>query len=77
MSQAVVDPEELRQFALSLKKFNNNLRERASSTNLRASAPVANGLCRANLLANNLTQARVPAVRSLCPARRRRPRCER
>ena len=31
MSQAVVDPEELRQFALSLKKFTGNLRERASA----------------------------------------------
>ena len=31
MAQAVVDPEELRQFAQSLKKFNANLRERASS----------------------------------------------
>jgi len=29
MPQAVVDPEELRQFASSLKKFNTNLRERA------------------------------------------------
>jgi hypothetical protein len=31
MPQAVVDPEELRQFAQSLRKFNSNLRERASS----------------------------------------------
>lgn len=31
MAQAVVDPEELRQFAQSLKKFNANLRERAGS----------------------------------------------
>lgn len=31
MPQAVVDPEELRQFALSLKKFNSQLRDRASS----------------------------------------------
>lgn len=31
MPQAVVDPEEIRQFALSLKKFNNNLRDSASS----------------------------------------------
>jgi uncharacterized protein YukE len=31
MAQAVVDPEELRQFAQSLKKFNNNLRERATA----------------------------------------------
>jgi len=29
MPQAVVDPEELRQFAQSLKKFNNGLREQA------------------------------------------------
>ena len=31
MPQAVVDPEELRQFALSLKKFNGQLRDRASA----------------------------------------------
>jgi uncharacterized protein YukE len=31
MSQAVVNPEELRQFAQSLKKFNSQLRERAAS----------------------------------------------
>jgi uncharacterized protein YukE len=31
MPQAIVDPEELRQFAQSLKKFNGNLRERAAS----------------------------------------------
>jgi uncharacterized protein YukE len=31
MPQAVVDPEELREFARSLKKFNNELRERARS----------------------------------------------
>ncbi|MDX1945443.1 MAG: WXG100 family type VII secretion target [Pirellulaceae bacterium] len=31
MPQAVVDPEELRQFAQSLKKFNGQLRERAQS----------------------------------------------
>lgn len=31
MPQAIVDPEELRRFALSLKKFNNDLRERTSS----------------------------------------------
>lgn len=31
MAQAVVDPEELRQFAQSLKKFNTNLRDRATS----------------------------------------------
>ena len=31
MAQAVVDPEELRQFAQSLKKFNANLRERGAS----------------------------------------------
>jgi uncharacterized protein YukE len=29
MAQAIVDPEELRQFAQSLKKFNGQLRERA------------------------------------------------
>ena len=31
MPQAVVDPEELRQFAQSLKKFNLQLRERAAA----------------------------------------------
>ena len=31
MPQAVVDPEELRQFAQSLKKFNSQLRERAGA----------------------------------------------
>ena len=31
MPQAVVDPEALRQFALSLKKFNGRLRERAAA----------------------------------------------
>lgn len=31
MPQAVVDPEELRQFAMNLKKFNNQLRERAAA----------------------------------------------
>jgi uncharacterized protein YukE len=31
MAQAVVDPEELRQFAQSLKKFNAQLRERAGA----------------------------------------------
>jgi uncharacterized protein YukE len=31
MPQAVVDPEELRQFAHSLKKFNGQLRERAAA----------------------------------------------
>lgn len=31
MAQAIVDPEELRQFAQSLKKFNANLRDRAAS----------------------------------------------
>lgn len=31
MPQAIVDPEELRQFAQSLKKFNAHLRDRASA----------------------------------------------
>jgi uncharacterized protein YukE len=31
MAQAVVDPEELRQFAQSLKKFNAQLRDRAAA----------------------------------------------
>jgi uncharacterized protein YukE len=33
MPQAVVDPEELRQFAQSLKKFNHQLRDRAAALN--------------------------------------------
>lgn len=38
MPQAVVDPEELREFARSLKKFNNDLRDRSRSlTNQLAS----------------------------------------
>lgn len=31
MPQAVVDPDELRQFARSLKKFNTDLRDRSNS----------------------------------------------
>jgi uncharacterized protein YukE len=31
MPQAIVDPEELRRFALSLKKFNGDVQERATS----------------------------------------------
>ncbi len=31
MAQAVVDPDELRQFARSLKKFNNDLRDRSQT----------------------------------------------
>jgi uncharacterized protein YukE len=31
MPQAVVDPEELRQFAQNLKKFNSQLRDRAAA----------------------------------------------
>ena len=31
MPQAIVDPEELRRFARSLKKFNNEIQERASA----------------------------------------------
>ena len=31
MPQAIVDPEELRQFARSLKKFNNDLREKSAA----------------------------------------------
>ena len=31
MSQAIVQPEELRRFALTLKKFNNDLMERTTS----------------------------------------------
>ena len=33
MPQAVVDPEEVRQFARSLKKFNNDLRDRLTVLN--------------------------------------------
>lgn len=38
MPQAVVDPEELRQFAQSLKKFNNGLREQAGALASRLAA---------------------------------------
>ena len=38
MPQAVVDPEELRQFAQKLKKFNAELRERLTSLNRDLSA---------------------------------------
>ena len=33
MPQAVVDPDDVRQFAISLKKFNSELRERLTSLN--------------------------------------------
>jgi uncharacterized protein YukE len=33
MPQAIVDPEEVRRFALSLKKFNGDVQERVSSLN--------------------------------------------
>ena len=33
MPQAIVDPEELRRFALSLKKFSSDMQERSSSLN--------------------------------------------
>ncbi|MCA9184028.1 MAG: WXG100 family type VII secretion target [Pirellulaceae bacterium] len=38
MPQAVVDPEELRQFARSLHKFNTELRDRMSSLNNQLNA---------------------------------------
>ena len=38
MPQAVVDPEELRQFAQNLKKFNAQLRERAAALGNQLSA---------------------------------------
>ena len=38
MAQAVVDPEELRQFAQSLKRFNTQLRERAAALGNQLSA---------------------------------------
>jgi uncharacterized protein YukE len=41
MAQAVVDPEELRQFARHLKKFNTDLRERFSSLNNELTALAA------------------------------------
>ena len=33
MPQAIVDPEELRRFAVSLKKFSGDVQERVSSLN--------------------------------------------
>ena len=38
MPQAIVDPEELRRFALSLKKFNNDLRDRSTSLGAQLAA---------------------------------------
>ncbi len=38
MSQAIVDPEELRRFAVELKRFNEDLRERTASLMSRFSA---------------------------------------
>lgn len=38
MPQAIVDPEELRDFARTLKKFNTDLRERLGQLNNRLSA---------------------------------------
>ncbi len=38
MSQAIVDPEELRRFAAELKRFNEDLRERAGSLMTRFTA---------------------------------------
>ena len=38
MPQAVVDPEELRQFAQALKKFNGSLRDRATALGNQLSA---------------------------------------
>ncbi len=38
MPQAVVDPEELREFARALKKFNDDLRDRTSRMNNQLSA---------------------------------------
>ncbi|MEZ6112821.1 MAG: WXG100 family type VII secretion target [Pirellulaceae bacterium] len=38
MAQAVVDPEELRQFAGMLRKFNNELRDRMNALNNHMSA---------------------------------------
>ena len=38
MPQAVVDPDELRDFARNLKKFNSELRDRATSLNNQLAA---------------------------------------
>jgi uncharacterized protein YukE len=38
MPQAIVDPEELRHFALSLRKFNGDVQERIASLNGQMSA---------------------------------------
>ena len=38
MAQAIVDPEELRRFAVELKRFNEELRERSSSLMSRFSS---------------------------------------
>jgi uncharacterized protein YukE len=38
MSQAIVDPEELRRFAAELKRFNGDLRERSASLMARFAA---------------------------------------
>ena len=35
MSQAIIDPEEVRRFAAELKRFNNDLRERTASLTAR------------------------------------------
>lgn len=41
MPQAVVDPDELREFARSLKKFNDDLRDRTSRMNNQLNALAA------------------------------------
>ena len=41
MPQAVVDPDELRQFARALKKFNDDLRDRTSRMNNQLNALAA------------------------------------
>jgi len=38
MSQAIIDPEEVRRFAAELKRFNGDLRERSSSLMARFTA---------------------------------------
>jgi len=38
MAQAIVDPEELRRFALSLKKFNTDVQERIRSLRAQSAA---------------------------------------
>ncbi len=38
MSQAIIDPEQVRRFAMELKRFNGDLRERTASLSARFSS---------------------------------------